>query len=453
MNPDPLLATETNLLGPILLQILLIAVNALFAMTEMACISINDTKLALLAEDGNKRAIKLKNLLANPSRLLSTIQIAITLAGFLGSAFGAENLAPILTAWMISLGARLSYATLNKISVVVITLILSYITLVFGELVPKRLGQKYGERIALAISGFISGVATVTRPVVWLLTVSTNGVLRLFGIDPNEVDEGVTEEEIRMMVDVGGEKGAIDASEREMIDNVFELNDSTAEELMTHRTDMVAFSLQDDENQIRNTIKESGYSRFPVYDEDYDDIVGMLHSRDFLLNLTAEEKKDLRELMRPAHFVPLNVTANVLLQDMQREKTHIAVVVDEYGGTNGIITMEDLLEEIVGNIYDEYDPQETLMEDLGDGCYRLSGSLDLDDVSELLGVLLPEEDFDTLGGMIFGQLSSIPSDGSTPTIHAYGLDIDVELIEDHRVVWAKVCKASNPESEALDLGK
>lgn len=430
--------SDPPLFGSILLQIVLILINAFFAMTEIAAISINDNKLHRMAEDGDKRARSLEALLASPSRFLSTIQVGITMAGFLGSAFAADSFSGLIVENLLALGLTIQPSLLNTISVVAITLILSYFTLVFGELVPKRIAQRNPEKIALAVAGVISGIATVTRPVVWLLTASTNAILRMIGINPDDPEEDVTEEEIRLLVDVGGEKGTIDETERQMIDNVFEFNDTTAEELMTHRTDVVAFWVDDGDDEIRETIRESGLSRFPVYDEDIDDIIGVLNTRDYLLNLIAPEKKDLRALLRQPYFVPLHVAANVLFRDMQREKIHMAIVVDEYGGTNGIVTMEDLVEEIVGNIYDEYDPAEDLIRDLGDGVYRLSGSLNIDDLSDMLHIELPTDEFDTLSGLIFGQLSSIPEDGSRPHVLVAGLDIQVEEIEDRRVVWATV---------------
>ncbi len=439
MSSDPLI-------GSLLLQVVLILFNAFFAMTEIAAISINDNKLNKMAEDGNKRAITLQALLANPSRFLSTIQVGITLAGFLGSAFAADNFASRLVDWLVKLGVSVSPSLLNTGSVIVITLILSYFTLVLGELVPKRIAQRNPEAIALGVAGIISAIAVATRPIVWMLTASTNAVLRMIRINPDDPEERVTEEEIRLLVDVGGEKGTIDETERQMIDNVFEFNDTTAEELMTHRTDVVAFWVEDGEEEILETIRQSGLSRFPVYDEDIDDIIGVLNTRDYLLNFVAPTKKCLRDLLRQAYFVPLSVAANVLFHDMQREKIHMAIVVDEYGGTNGIVTMEDLVEEIVGNIYDEYDPAEELIRDLGEGVYRLSGSLSTSELSDLLRIELPTDEFDTLSGLIFSQLSSIPEDGSRPHICVAGLDIQVEQIEDRRVEWAIVQRETQKEA-------
>lgn len=444
MSSDPLI-------GPIILQIVLLFINAFFAMSEIAAISINDTKLSRMAEQGNKQAVTLFKLLQNPSRFLSTIQVGITLANLLGSAFAADNFAGRLSQWLRSIGlSQLSQNTLNTLCLVVITFALSYFTIVFGELVPKRIAQRYHEKIALGVAGAIRLIAMITRPFVWLLTVSTNGVLRLIGIDPDANEENVTEEEIRMLVDVGGEKGTIDANEREMISNVFEFNDRDAEELMTHRTDMVAFQLEDSDEDIFETINTSGFSRFPVFDENADDIVGILNSRDYLINRLENNPKPLKDLIRPAHFVPLSIPANILFAEMQRKKIHMSIVVDEYGGTNGLITMEDLIEEILGNIYDEYDTAETLIEDLGDGLYRIDGSTDLDDLAKLFDVNLPLEEFDTLGGMIFGELNAIPEDGSRPELDAYQLHIQVQKIEDHRIISALVHKIIPNEEDLTD---
>lgn len=447
MSADP-----SSMAGAIVLQVVLLLINAFFAMTEIAAISINDTKLNKMAQGGDKRAITLSRLLQNPSRFLSTIQVGITLANLLGSAFAADNFASVLANGIRQAGfTAFSDSTLNTICLILITFILSYFTIVLGELVPKRLAQRYSEKIALSVAGIISATSVVMRPFVWLLTVSTNGILRLFGIDPNDNEENVTEEEIRMMVDVGGEKGTIDANEREMIDNVFEFNDKTAEELMTHRTEMTAFHLEDSDDEIYQTIIDTGMSRFPIFDEDADDIIGILIARDYLTNRLSPDPKPLRELIRPAHFVPLSIKANVLFAQMQRGKIHMVIVVDEYGGTNGLLTMEDLIEEIFGNIYDEYDRDQNQIEDLGEGKYRIEGSTDLEDVAELFGIELPEEEFDTLSGMIFGELNAIPDDGQTFNITAYGLDIQVECIEDHRVVTAIVCKSRESIAEDVNI--
>lgn len=441
------------LIWQLILQVVLIAVNAFFAMTEIAVISLNESKINRMAEEGDQSARKLRYLTSEPARFLSTIQVGITLAGFLGSAFAAENFASRIVDYAVQKGTTLSPSLLNSISVIGITLILSYFTLVFGELVPKRIAQKNPEAIAKKVVGVIRVCSVVSKPVVWFLTKSTNGVLRLLGMDPKDESEEVSEDDIRLMVDIGEEKGTIAAEEREMIDNIFEFNDSTAEDLMIHRTDTVTLWIDEDPTELEKQIAESGHSRFPVYDEDMDDIIGILHLRDYFLNLRNRVPKPLREILRTPYFVPDSVKADALFRDMQARQMHLAVVVDEYGGFNGIVTMEDLLEEIVGNIYDEYDPVEEDMEKLDESTWRIRGSVDLDTVGELFEKALPEDEYDTLGGMIFGVLGKVPDDGTHPELDAFGLHIRVEQIEDRRVEWAVVSqiaadgKEKRPEKE------
>lgn len=432
----------------LLLQAVLIFVNAFFAATEMAVISLNDNLLRKQAEEGDKKAQKLLKVVESPTRFLSTIQIGITLAGFLGSAFAAGNFATRISDWAAGQFA-LSGAALglvHTLSVILITIVLSFFTLVFGELVPKRIAMQKGERIANLACGVISVIAVIMRPIIWLLTVSTNGVLRLLHIDPNAEGEQVSEEEIRMMVDIGEERGAIETGERQMIENIFEFNNMTAEDVMIHRTDVVMLWADDSDDEIVRTIEETGLSRYPVYEEDADDIIGILNSRDYFLNTRREEPRPVRELLRTAYFVPESVRTDVLFRDMQDKKVHLAIVVDEYGGTSGIITMEDLLEEIVGKIYDEFDPQvEQEITQLEPNLWRVSGSVDLEDLADELVVSIPEnEEYDTLAGLIFAQFTTIPEDGSQPETDVFGLHIKVEKLEDRRVAWALVSKIQPP---------
>ena len=255
-------------------------------------------------------------------------------------------------------------------------------------------------------------------------------------------EESIYEDNIMAMVEEGEESGAIQSNEKELIENVFEFDTLTAKDLMVHRTDMVTLALDDDQETILNTIRESGLSRFPVYEEDADDIVGILSTRVYLLNFHMKHPKPMKELLRPAYFVPETVSADVLFRDMQGKKTHMALVVDEYGGTSGLVTLEDLLEELVGNIYDEFDPQEELdIIPLGENRWRVSGGADLEELCELIGMELPddeERDYDTLGGLIFAQLSVIPEDGSHPVVEVLGMRICVEELCDRRVEWAIV---------------
>lgn len=441
--PDPIW-------GQLILQALLITINAFFAMSETALISLDEGKLRLQAEDGDKRAVRLLKLISSPAGFLSTIQIAITLAGFLGSAFAAENFANPLVNWLmqIPMFASMDAEVLKSVCVVVITLILSYFTLVFGELVPKRVAMQKTDAVARLVCSVVIGFAAIFRPVVWLLTLSTNLVLRLIGIDPNEEHEEVTEQEIRMMADIGEETGAITESEGEMIDNIFEFNNHTAFDVMTHRTDVIALDDEATDEEVLKTIRDSGLSRIPVYDKTIDDVIGILRTREFLMYRSMDDMRPLRQMLHSPNFVPETVRTDVLFRSMQQKKNHIAIVVDEYGGVSGLVTMEDLLEEIVGNIYDEYDPQvEQAIVKQEENLWRVSGICELSQLAETLDTPLPlDEDYDTLSGLVFSQLSSIPQDGSHPELDVAGLHIYVEEICDHRVEWAQVSKLY-PETE------
>ncbi len=440
------------LLGSLLLQIILILINAFFASSELAVLSLNENKTRKQAEDGDKKAAMLLRMVEAPSSFLSTIQIGITLAGFLASAFAASNFAARLSALLRGWGLTLlSPGALYSVCVVLITLILSYFTLIFGELVPKRIAMKSPGKVAKFAGPVILGLATVMKPVVALLAASTNLVLRLIGIDPKAENEQVTEEEIRMMVDIGEEKGVIEGSEAELIENVFEFNNITAADVMVHRTDMTALCIRDSAEEILAVIRESGFSRFPIYDEDADDIVGVLSTREFLLNAQSASPLPLGKLLRAPYLVPETIRADVLLREMQLKKAHMAIVLDEYGGTSGLITMEDLLEEIVGEIYDEFDEQEAQdIQPLEENLWRIQGGAPLDEINEALHVSLPEdEEFDTLGGLIYSRLTTIPEDGATPCVDAFGLHIQVEKVEDRRVVSALVRKTEAESAPAL----
>ena len=446
MSSDPI--------GPqLLLQFILILVNAFFASAEIAVLSLNENRLRRKAEEGDKKAAQMMKFVETPARFLSTIQIGITMAGFLASAFAAESFARRLTRWLVDgLHVTLfSEQVLHAISVVAITLILAYFTLVLGELVPKRLAMKYPEKVARIASGVIRATSVVFRPLVWLLSVSTNGILRLLHIDPNEEASDVSEDEIRLMVDIGEEKGAIEASERTMIENVFDFNNMTAGDIMIHRTDMEAIWVDDPPEEIVNTIERKGLSRFPVYEEDADDIIGILSTRQYLLNAHRGMPSSLGEILRPAYFVPESVRTDILFRAMQMQKVHMAIVVDEYGGTAGLVTMEDLLERIVGNIYDEFDPQdEQEITQLEENLWKIAGGAELEEIAEALDIPLPlEEEYDTLGGLVFAQLSVIPEDGTQLEVDACGLHIQVKEIAERRVEWALVSKlpAQSQEKE------
>ena len=442
----------------LLLQVILIAINAFFAMTEIAVISLNATKLKKMEEDGDKVATRLLRMVEHSTSFLSTIQIGITLAGCLGSAFAADSFSDGLTSWLYNtVGFQvLSYQALNSVSVVIITVILSYFTLIFGELVPKRIAMQKSMQVAKIASSVITALATVMRPVIWFLTFSTNTVLKLLRLKTTSEEETVTEEEIRMMVDLGEERGTIDSDEGEWIDNVFEFGETTVREAMTHVSELVAIPVDATQDEITKVIRESGRSRIPVYAKNLDDILGILNAREFLLERGEGGDKLPERLIRPAYFVPETLRAATLFKDMQQKKQHIAVVVDEYGQTSGIVTMEDLLEEIVGSIYDETDPAEELpITQIEDGVWRALGSAELDEIADAMDIEFPEDlDFDTLNGLVFSQLNNIPKDGTVLDLQAYGLDIHVERIARRRVVSATLRKlAEEPGEGAAEESK
>lgn len=439
----------------LLLQLVLILINAFFASAETAVVSLNENRIRKQAEDGDSLSIRMLQMLESPTRFLSTIQVCITLSGFLGSAFAADSFAsPLVDLIVLSGFTLLSPATLHSLCVILITLILSYITIVLGELVPKRIALQSPEKAARFVCRIILIVSRFFAPMVWLLTISTNVILRLLGINPNATNEEVTEEEIRMMVDIGSESGAIEQDERAMIENIFEFNNRTAVDVMVHRIEVIAIQVDSSEAEILKVIQESGLSRFPVYGDRTDDIIGILNTRDFLLNTHAKSRKTLRQLLRKPYLVPETIAADTLFSNMQKQKVHFAIVVDEYGGMSGIVTMEDLLEEIVGNIYDEFDPkEESEIEQLEDNLWRVNGTIALYTLAEALELELPEElEYDTLGGMVFSMFSSIPDDGSKPEVTINGLHVQVEIIADHRIEKALVSKviAETPEEDETD---
>ena len=448
---DALTAAASNNAGTIIwqivLQIVLIALNAVFACAEIAVLSVSDAKLAILVESGNKRAKRLAKLTKQPARFLATIQVAITLAGFLASAFAAENFAQYIKQLIPNIP--------ESLCIIVITILLSYVTLVFGELVPKRVAMKKSESLALSISGLLNFVSTIFAPLVWLLTVSTNGVLRLMHIDPNGDDEEVTEEEIRMMVDAGGEKGTIDRSEQEIIQNVFEFDDLTAGEIATHRTDIVILWEEDDDKEWAKTIYEHRYSQFPVCGESVDDVIGILNSKDYFRLADRSRKNVMENAVRAPYFVPEAVKADVLFRDMQHSRRGFVVVLDEYGGMSGILTMNDLVEQLVGDLDDEDDVIET-EEDivhLPDGNWRIRGSALIEDVAEQLNIKLPCDEYDTFGGYVFATLGRIADDGTTFSIETDIMNIDVLEIRDHRIETTVVRLKEQPKGDDSDSDK
>ncbi len=438
-------------MGRIILLIILILVNAYFAAAEIAFISLNDAKIDLMAKEGNKKAKKIKKMLENPSGFLATIQIGITLAGFLSSAFAAETFASELSPVLYNLIPALSLETWHNIAIVLITIILSYFTLVFGELVPKRLAMKYYEKISFASVGVIRFISIVTAPFVKFLTFSTNVVSKLFGVSGSE-EESVTEEEIRMMVDVGEEKGTIDKEESEMINNVFEFNDKVVSEIMIPRNDVYAIDMNLSVSKVIDMISEDPefrYSRIPVYDENIDEIKGIVYIKDILLSDRNKNIK-IKNLVKEAYYVPETMSINKLFEELRKNRKQIAVVVDEYGGTAGIVTMEDILEEIVGEIYDEYDLVEKNYEQIDENTYMISGGMSISDVEKLLDIDIPDGDYDTISGYLIEELGRIPNEKEKPVIETEKAIYKVEKVEDRRIIKIKVCKVEKINDEETD---
>lgn len=397
----------------ILLQVVLIALNAFFAATEIAVISLNEKKVRALADDGNKKAIKMLKIIEEPTKFLSTIQIGITLAGFLGSAFAADNFAEglsnsIVTTFHLSADKA---KIINTVAVVVITLVLSYFTLIFGELVPKRIAMKNKEKLANSVCGIISFLTNILKPIIWFLTISTNAVLRLVGIDPHEKEEPVSEEDIVLMLDAGADEGSLDHDDIEYIKNVFKLDKLTAEDVMTPRKSVISLTEDATDDEILKIIKDENYSRIPVLEDDNDSVVGILHTCDYLLKRN-DKDFSLKSILMPAVFVPESVSLDVLFKDMQTDHNHMAVVVNEYGETSGIVTMEDILEEIVGEIWDERDEEITEFKKVGDNKYRVLCSASLEDFREFFNLEDEEEtDVTTVNGWVTEVTDSIPETG------------------------------------------
>lgn len=424
----------------LLLQLVLIMINAVFASAEIAIVSMNDVKLEKLAEQGNKKAKRLVKLTSKPASFLATIQVAITLSGFLGSAFAADNFSEILVDAILKTGIPVSRSTLDTIAVIVITMILSYLTLVFGELVPKRIAMRKTEGIALGVSGLISVISKIFAPLVWLLTASTNIVLRCIGIDPNANEEEISEEEIRMLVDVGSEKGIIDKDERIMISNIFDFDDKECGEFSTHRTDVLGLDADASVEEWDEVITNSSHSVYPIYKDNIDNIIGVLDSKKYF-RLKDKSKNSIKKnaVSQPV-FVPENMKIDVLFENMQKSRNHFSVVLDEYGGTVGIITMNDLLEEIVGDLENEESAEikEPDIQQINEKEWMIQGSASLDDVEANLKIELPVDEYETFSGYVFGIYCTIPEDNTSFSVETDKLVIHALNVVNHTVEKASV---------------
>ena len=428
------------MLSQLVILVILIFLNAFFAASEIAFISLNDAKIEKQAREGNKKAIQIEKMLKSPSKFLATIQIGITLAGFLSSAFASDAFAEKLAPTLYQVMPFLSLGVWKSISIILITIILSFFTLVFGELVPKRLAMKNYEKISFGTIGVIRAISIITSPFVKLLTFVTNAISKLFGVGENE-EESVTEEEIKMMVDQGEEKGTIKEEEKELINNVFEFNDITVSEIMKHRKDIFAVDINISNEELMQELskEEYRYSRIPVYDETIDEIKGILYIKDVLKNINKKTFK-VKNVVKDVYFISQNRLINEVFKELQKNKKQMAIIVDEYGGTAGLITMEDILEELVGDIYDEYDKEEKEFEKIDKNTYILAGSIPIYDVNKLLDAKIPEGDYDTLSGFLQDKLGRIPEEEENPIIETETVTYKIEQYEDKRILKVKACK-------------
>ena len=446
--PDP--APTGNFWIQILLLIVLILFNAFFASAEIAIISLNDAKLRKMAEEGHKKAKQVLKLTADSSNFLATIQIGVTLAGFLTAASAASSMSDPLAQWFVGIfeGLKPYYNTIAGVAMVLVTLITSYFSLVFGELVPKRIAMQKAEKLSFAFIGILNVIAVIARPFVKLLSLSTNLVVRLFGVDPHADEENVTEEEIRMMVDVGEEKGVIEGVQKSMIDNIFEFDDITAEDIMTPRTDMEALEVDDGIEEALRIGVDHGYSRLPVYEEEIDHIIGVLYIKDLLpyVGQTIPADVSIRHLVRETYFVPGTKKCGELFSEMTEKHIQMAIVVDEYGGTAGIVTMEDLLESIVGNIQDEFDHEEEEVTQITENSFEVDGSIDIEELSDLLHVHLPEGEYDTVAGFLMDQLGRIPGEDEHPVVTYENVVFTVQKVGDRRIESVHVEVQPKPDA-------
>ena len=430
----------------LLVQVILIALNAFFAASELSLVSLNEVKLRRQAESGeDPKAKTLLKIVEQPTGFLSTIQIGITLAGFLGSAFAADGFSDGLVAWLINT-CKITFiapSVLDTVAVVLITLILSFFTLVFGELIPKRIAMRDPDKFARKVCGVIAALSKAFKPVVWIVSASTNGLLRLFGMNPDETGEEVSEEDIMDLVDAVEEQGEIDTDTKEMIENVFEFDNTAVSEIMVRRSDMTVLRETDTYEDVMKVLVESGFSRFPVCGEDTDDIKGIVLAREYLFAALDKPDCKLTDLMQQVKFVPDTIPANRLFRDMRESKVHMAIVVDEYGQTAGLVTMEDLLEEIVGNIYDETDaPEIPEISEVEPNRWNIIGGTLVEDVEEAIGVTIREEEdtFDTIGGFVIAHLEYIPQDGETPEFTYKNLTVKVLTVKEKRIELTEIVK-------------
>ena len=431
MDPEPM-----SLVSQFILILVLTLLNAFFASAEMAIVSVNRNRIKMLADDGNKKASLLVDLLEEPNKFLSTIQVGITLAGFFSSASAATGISEVIGASLSQLG--IPYA--QSISLVVITIILSYFTLVFGELVPKRIALQKSEQMAMLSVRPIVFVFKFAKPFVKLLSLSTNVLLRVIGMSDTDLEEKVSREEIKSLVDAGEEYGVINQIEKEMINSIFDFDDKLAKEVMTPRTEVYMINIKLPLS-IEELLEEN-YSRIPVYEGDMDNIIGILYLKDFLHEAyqVGFENVDIKKLLHRPYFVPECKNIDQLFKELQKSKRHLAVLIDEYGGFSGIVTIEDLIEEVMGDINDEYDDDDPVIRKIDNDTYIVNGLISIKELNDKLHLNLDEEteDYDTLGGFLINQIDYIPSETEECMVEYENLVFKIECVKDKRIEMVKI---------------
>jgi putative hemolysin len=441
-----------SLIMELLLIFVLILINAFFAASEMAIVSINKNRINLLASEGDEKAVLINRLLGEPSRFLATIQVGVTLTGFLASAFAATSISKYVTNLLESMNIYGS----ESISVIVVTVLMAYLTLVLGELFPKRVALNNSEKIAMMVVKPVLFFSSATKPFVKFLTFSSNILLRIFGITSVDLEEKVSEEEIRMLINVGEETGVINETEKDMIEGIFQFDDTLAKEIMTPRTNVFAIDIETPIDEILDQVLSEQYSRIPVYEEEIDNIIGVLYMKDLFVSLRRSrnaEMEGIRDMLRPAYFIPETKNIDTLFKELQSTKNHMAMLIDEYGGFAGIVTIEDLIEEIMGNIFDEYDESAEEIKKIDQNTYLVDGLVSINDINEALNIELPSDNYDTIGGFVVNLMGSIPNEEEHPVLEFEGMKFKVEKVNEKRIEKLKIRLNNAPEEPEFHVSE
>ncbi|QLY39347.1 HlyC/CorC family transporter [Hujiaoplasma nucleasis] len=414
----------------LLFILILIIINGYFAASEMALVSVKQSKIDDLIKNGNKKAVLLKKIKSDSTRYLSTIQVAITLAGFLSSALAGSNLSDNL----VQILANININIPQNIAVILITVVLSYITLVFGELVPKRIALLNPLRFSLSSVRVVYFAMIITKPAVWLLSKTTKGILNILGIKKRQGDNELSESEIKSLIRHGHSEGLYQTQEKEMLENIFNFDDIHAEAIMTPRTNVYAIDIEDTLEEILNQIMESRYSRIPIYEDNIDNILGIIHVKDILISAKkiGFDNLDIKKLLRKPYYVPTSIKINKLFRKMQENNYQMAIILDDYGGMEGVITIEDLIEEIVGNIYDEYDPIEEEIKQISDHQYLVNGTMSIQDINRYLNIYI-DTDNETLSGLIIDELEYIPKATKADVVYHKNYVFEVKSVINNRI--------------------